>query len=63
MGLGASEIAVGAVAVGLGDLVAVLVAAHVAHMDESGIQDDLIVVNLIAGDDEAESLDETFAAT
>ena len=48
-------------AVGLDDLVAVLDTAHVAHMDESGIEDDLIVVNLITRDDEAEGLDDTFA--
>ena len=51
------------VAVGLGDAMAVLVTAHVAHMDERGIENDLVVVNLIARDDEVESLDETFAAT
>ena len=62
-GLGAGEGAVGTVAVGLDDLVAVLDTAHVAHMDESGIEDDLIVVNLVAHDDEAESLDETLATT
>ena len=50
-------------AVGFGDAVAVLVTAHVAHMDEGGIEDDLIVVNLITRDDEAESLDETLATT
>ena len=59
--MGAGEGAVGTVAVGLDDLVAVLGTAHVAHMDESGIEDDLIVVNLITRDDEAEGLDDTFA--
>ena len=52
-----SESAIRALAVGLGDVATVLVTAYVAHVNEGRIEDDLIVVNLLTGDDEAEGLD------
>ena len=56
-----SEAAIRTLAVGLSDLATVLVTAYVAHVNEGRIEDDLVVVNLLTGDDEAEGLDEEFA--
>ena len=45
------------------DGAAVGLAGDVAHMNERGIENQLVVVNLLAGDDQAESLYQQFATT
>lgn len=55
------EAVVLAIAIGSGELVAVGRAADVAHVDERGIDDELIVVDAVIRDDLSESLDEEFA--
>lgn len=55
------EASVGALSVGRHDFVAVVVVADEAHVDEGGVDDELIVVNLWAGDDSPESFDKQLA--
>ena len=42
------------------DGAAVALTGYVAHVNERGIEDELVVVNALIQDDEAESLDEQF---
>lgn len=55
------EASVGALSVGRHDFVAVVVVADEAHVDEGGVDDELIVVNLWAGDDGFKRLDQQFS--
>ena len=62
-GLGAGEGSIATVGKCLGEFAAVLAAAaHVAHVDERWIDDELIKSNGIIRDDLAEGLDEKLAA-
>ena len=45
------------------DVVAVTLLRNIAHMDETRIEDKLVEVYLLAGDDEAERLNKEFATT
>lgn len=45
------------------DAVAVLFAAHVAHVDKVVVDDDLVIIYLLAGDDRSERFDEALAVT
>ena len=56
--LSARQAAVGSVAVGFDDTVAVLVTAHVAHVNERKVQDELVEVDAVILDDLAKGLDE-----
>ena len=51
----------GALAVGLGESATVALTAHVAHVDERGIDDELVVVDALIKNDEAERSDEPLA--
>ena len=37
--------------------------SDIAHMDETGIEDQLIVINATAGEDQTEGLDKAFACS
>ena len=54
---GALAVAKLAIAHAKKDGAAVLLLGDLAHMNERGIEDQLVVVNLLAGDDEAEGSD------